>query len=88
MMGAGQVNFLLLGLGQSSLVWVWKISPLKIPNFCPSGQKKLLEVKTKSTWVKDRSAFYLLLVKSTWVKDRSAFYLLLVKSMHGLGYGS
>jgi len=40
---SGQINFLLLGLGRHSLVWVWKFSPKNINffHFYPSGQKDL-----------------------------------------------
>jgi len=61
MMGLGQ-NFLTrVGLGQTSMVvWVkvWKISNFSI--FCPSDQKKYLQVRTKSTRVKGGAASYLL----------------------------
>jgi len=55
-------------LGQPSMVrvWVWKISPkdIKFFYFFPTGQKKSLQVGSKSTRVKGRSASYLLRVKS------------------------
>jgi len=58
----------LLGLGQVSHFWVWKIYPKnhKFFNFFPSGQKKSHRVW--STRVKDGLASYLLQVKSMpWV---------------------
>jgi len=41
--GPGGVHFLLLGSGEPSLVWVWKISPknTKFSFFSPLGQKNL-----------------------------------------------
>jgi len=61
-MGPGQ-KFLLLGLDQPSLVWVWKIFPKnpKFFNFVLFGSKKYHRVGAKSFWVK---ASYLLWVKS------------------------
>jgi len=53
------------GLGplQSSMVWVWKISPInpKLFNFLPLRSKKSHRVGSKSTWVKDGSASYFLI---------------------------
>jgi len=47
-------------------VWIWKFAPknVKFFNFFPSGQKKSLRVWSKSTWLKGKSATYLLWVKS------------------------
>jgi len=54
--------------GQSFMVWVWiwKISPKNVIffNFYPSGKKKSLWVRSKSTQVEGVSAAYLLRVKS------------------------
>jgi len=61
--GPSRVNFLLLRLGQPYLVWF----PQKIANFSIfflSGQIKSLQVRSKSTWVKDWSASHLLRIKS------------------------
>jgi len=56
------------GLGQPSLVWVGvlKISPknIKFCYFFPSGKNKSPRFGSKSTRIKDGSAFYLLQVKS------------------------
>jgi len=55
---SSRVNHLWFGFGKF---------PLKIPIFLfffPSGQKKYLCVGSKSTWVKDESASYLLQVKN------------------------
>jgi len=65
----GRFNFLWLGSGQPFMVWdwFWKKFPLKTSNFSiisPSVQKKYLQVGSKSTRVKGRSASYLLRVKS------------------------
>jgi len=45
----GEDNFLFLGSGQSSLVWIWKISPknVKFSIFFPSFQKKILLGRVK-----------------------------------------
>jgi len=61
----GQKILTLDRLAQLSLVqvWVWKIF-LKCQIIFPSGLKKLLWVRSKSTRVKGRSASYLLRVKS------------------------
>jgi len=52
--GPGWVNFLWLGLGQPSMVWVWKISPrnVKCFNFFHFRSKKSLPAGSKSTRVK------------------------------------
>jgi len=74
-MGPGQ-NFLTrVGSGQPLMVWdrIWKISPIKMPNFSiffPSGLKKLLWVGSERTRVRAGSAFYLLRVKSKLGSDR------------------
>jgi len=63
----GRVNFLWLGSGRVSHLWFgleFGKFPLKMSNFSPSGQKKLLWVGSESTRVKAGSAFYLLRVKS------------------------
>jgi len=66
----GRVNFLWLGSGWVSHFWFgveFVKFPLKMSNFSiffPSGQKKSLRVRSKSTQVKCELASYLLQVKS------------------------
>jgi len=62
----GQFFVARVGSHQPFMVWVWKISPknVKFFNFFPFGSKKYLQVRSKSTRVKGRSASYLLRVKS------------------------
>jgi len=70
-MGQGQKFLTQVGLGQPSLVWVWKISP-KNHNFSiifPLGQKKSLRVGSKSALVKDGLASYLQWAKSKLGSD-------------------
>jgi len=59
-------QFLLLGLGRVIFGLGWKISPKnpKFFNLFLLGQKKSLQVGSKSTLVKDGSVSYLLQVKS------------------------
>jgi len=69
----------------------------QIFNFFPAGQKKYLQVVSKSIWVKGWSASYLLLVKSMlWVraylyfwqklifKKSVTFFCLNIESNHGI----
>jgi len=67
-MGLGQKNLAQVGSGQPSMVWVgvWKISlkNLNFSIFSLSEQKKVYQVRSKSTSIKDRSTSYLLQVKS------------------------
>jgi len=67
--GSARVNICwlgLVGLGQPSMVWVWKFSTKNVKkfNFFPSNKKKSLLVGSKITQVKDGSSSYLLRVKS------------------------
>jgi len=50
--------------------WIWNISPIypEFFNFFPFGSKKSLRIGSKSTWVKDGSASYLLWIKSMIMK--------------------
>jgi len=66
-MGPGQFFVAQVRSGRVSHLWFgfefWKF-PLKMSNFSPSGQKKLLRVRSESTRVKAGSASYLPRVKS------------------------
>jgi len=68
---SGQFFVAWVGSGQSSLVWVWLISPKNFSIFFPFRSKK-------SQWVRS---------KNTRVKDGWASYLPQVKSMLGSGQG-
>jgi len=59
--GPSQIFVAQIGLGQPSLVLVWKISP-RIFHFFPSGKKKSHQVWSKSTQIKDGFDSYLLWV--------------------------
>jgi len=78
MVESGQIFVAQVGSGQPSLVWVWKISLDKIPNFsifCPLGPKKSHRVCSKSTQVEAGLASYLLQVKSMFGTGRVRAHL-------------
>jgi len=56
-MGLGQKILSRVGLGQTSLVWVWIFYPQNPKFFKPLGKKKYHWVGSKSTQVKDGASY-------------------------------